>query len=152
VIGTTIGIGSPWLFKHRHRLVADFSRGSMVLGRRRSVNKRRRAQVATKDGEYQCVTIRPCLEGCVAVTEQQGNRYLSNEAPELPLPGCDTGECSCRYQYHMDRRENEDRRFKLAQFNTAAARIGGVERRLVKKGERRKSTEKAEPRSYFNDY
>jgi len=152
VIGTTIGICSPWLFKHRHRLAVNFSRGSMAPGRRFRAKKYRRAQGFTKYGEYQCVTIRPCLEGCAAVTGQQGHRYLANEAPELPLPGCDTGECDCRYQYHKDRRENEDRRFRLTQFNAMAINSDGEDRRSEKKGDRRKSTEKTEPRSYFNDY
>jgi hypothetical protein len=149
-----IVIGSPWIIKHRHRLVAELTLGSMVSGRRQKAktNKRRSASASRKASEYQCVTIRPCLEACMAAAEQQDRRYLAAEVPDLPLSGCDSGECYCRYQYHEDRRENENRRFSLTQFNAIESRTGGHERRSPEKVDRRKSTEKAEPPSYFNDY
>jgi len=32
-------------------------------------------------------------------------RFLSSEAPRLPLPGCGAGAaCSCAYKHHRDRR------------------------------------------------
>jgi hypothetical protein len=145
VIGTMIGIGSPWLIRHRHRLIAEFSRGSMLSGRRRSA-------VISSKSDYECVMIRPCLEGCAAVTEQKKCLYSADQVPELPLPGCDTRKCSCRYQYRKDRRDNEDRRFELTQFNAMEARVGLHEKRSSAKGDRRKSTKKSAPRAYFNDY
>jgi len=39
-----------------------------------------------------------------------GHRYLSTEAPMIPLPTCDTENCRCRYLHHEDRRSKFDRR------------------------------------------
>jgi hypothetical protein len=34
-----------------------------------------------------------------------GTRFLSKEAPRLPLKGCSIGsDCRCSYQHHEDRR------------------------------------------------
>lgn len=41
-----------------------------------------------------------------------GRRYLSPEAPAIPLPTCDTSNCRCRYVHHEDRRESGDRRLR----------------------------------------
>jgi len=145
VIGTIIGIGSPWFIRHRHRLVAELSRGSILTGRRRS------ATISPK-AEYECAEIRPCLEGCAAVMEQKGHLYNAGKVPDLPLAGCDTRECRCRYQYRTDRRDHEDRRFNMAQFNDIEGRIGLHEKRSPKQGDRRINVQKAAPRAYFNDY
>jgi len=39
-----------------------------------------------------------------------GRRYLSQEAPLIPLPTCDTRNCRCQYVHHEDRRDGSDRR------------------------------------------
>jgi hypothetical protein len=36
-------------------------------------------------------------------------RFLSNEAPTLPLEGCDARTCTCRYRHHEDRRREPRR-------------------------------------------
>ena len=41
-------------------------------------------------------------------------RYLSREAPILPLPTCNSKGCACRYLHHDDRRSGEDRRYAIA--------------------------------------
>jgi hypothetical protein len=40
------------------------------------------------------------------------NRYLSREAPVIPLPTCDTENCRCRYVHHEDRRDGVERRHR----------------------------------------
>jgi len=48
---------------------------------------------------------------CERTREQQaGKRYLSADAPALPLPTCNARSCSCRYKHHEDRRSGRDRR------------------------------------------
>jgi hypothetical protein len=42
--------------------------------------------------------------------EYAGKRFLSREAPQLPLETCDRAKCRCRYAHHEDRRSGEDRR------------------------------------------
>jgi hypothetical protein len=34
----------------------------------------------------------------------QGTRFLSREAPALPLKNCVNDECTCHYAHHDDRR------------------------------------------------
>lgn len=34
----------------------------------------------------------------------QGQRFLSREAPPLPLKNCPNGNCECHYQHYDDRR------------------------------------------------
>jgi hypothetical protein len=38
-----------------------------------------------------------------------GQRFLSREAPRLPLRDCDRPDCSCRYEHHEDRRRGPRR-------------------------------------------
>jgi hypothetical protein len=41
---------------------------------------------------------------CRAAMACAGKRYLSSDAPRLPLPACDARTCKCRYEHHEDRR------------------------------------------------
>jgi hypothetical protein len=42
---------------------------------------------------------------CAAVGRYRDQRLLSDEAPRLPVPGCDRGaECRCVYKHFHDRR------------------------------------------------
>jgi hypothetical protein len=44
--------------------------------------------------------------------EFKGRRFLSREAPGLPLPTCNHETCRCRYVHHEDRRSGRDRRHR----------------------------------------
>jgi hypothetical protein len=64
-------------------------------------------------------------------------RYLSNEAPSIPLPTCDTQNCRCRYVHFKDRREGFDRRLRDV-WNPNAARAASGDRR---RGHGRRATD-----------
>jgi hypothetical protein len=53
---------------------------------------------------WHAVTILPGPKRCVAVTKLLNQRYLSKEAPVLPLKDCTEPACTCRYRHHDDRR------------------------------------------------
>ncbi len=53
---------------------------------------------------YHAVSVVPGVQHCGACLRLEGLRFLSGEAPRLPLPGCDV-RCRCIYQHHRDRRE-----------------------------------------------
>jgi hypothetical protein len=53
-------------------------------------------------------------------------RFLAAEAPPLPLPGCDSANCICRYQHHEDRRSDLRR---AADEHRAEHPYAGAERR-----------------------
>jgi hypothetical protein len=75
---------------------------------------------------WHAVSIVPCREACAAGQLAVGARYLSREAPNLPLAGCNAALCECRYTHHDDRR-HEFRR--AADVWTAGRPWAGRERR-----------------------
>lgn len=42
-------------------------------------------------------------------------RFLSGDAPRLPLPSCGAPTCNCRYVHHGDRRDAEEGRVDAPQ-------------------------------------
>jgi hypothetical protein len=68
------------------------------------------------------------MRSCEAAREFEGIRFLSSEAPMLPLDRCTQSTCQCRYVHHDDRRSQRDRR---VQFPNPHA---------VRNGERRQGT------------
>ena len=119
--------------------------GSLLVkdAKRGGVKKRQKRQPAqaTKQGNrgnYHCVEVRGGNEACEAVKSLGGNRFLPDEAPGLPVPGCNTQECTCRYVHYDDRRQ-EDRRDSYRQWAIVLPEETG-ERRY--RNDRRKSTEK----------
>lgn len=56
------------------------------------------------------ISLKPGRQACPAIQGLTGQRYLSAEAPALPLPGCDQQKCQCVYSHHGDRRDPEERR------------------------------------------
>ena len=55
---------------------------------------------------YRAVSVVPdILTQCSAVVELRSQRFLSVEAPSLPLPSCSLpDQCQCKYKYWNDRR------------------------------------------------
>ena len=53
---------------------------------------------------FHAVSIHPAKEGCPAVESLKLQRFLSEEAPALPLAECGAVDCACKYVHHADRR------------------------------------------------
>lgn len=53
---------------------------------------------------WHAVSIVPGPKRCEAVNKLLGERFLSKQAPMLPLKGCTESGCTCRYRHHDDRR------------------------------------------------
>jgi hypothetical protein len=53
---------------------------------------------------WHAVTIIGSASMCAAAQACKGKRFLSPEAPRLPIAGCDAEKCSCRYRHFVDRR------------------------------------------------
>ena len=60
--------------------------------------------------EFHAVAIKFTSNACEAAKAIRGKRFLSNEAPRLPLPECDVSQCDCRFMHYKDRRAKDDRR------------------------------------------
>ncbi len=56
------------------------------------------------------VSIRHTGSCCEAVKNVETQRFLSVDAPGLPLADCSTpNQCQCKYRHHTDRREDPRR-------------------------------------------
>jgi hypothetical protein len=93
------------------------------------------AQAASK--KYHCVEVRKGSHACKAVQELGNSRFLSDEAPRLPVAGCTAEQCTCSFIHHDDRRD-DDRRNPYGQFTNLPPQITGERRSRI---ERRKSQE-----------
>jgi hypothetical protein len=83
--------------------------------------------------QYKAVRLQICNRPCAAALELRTRSLLENEAPRLPLSGCDHA-CSCRYQSLDDRRMGRDRRipdqvYVKVMGHTAAENRAGRDRR-----------------------
>jgi hypothetical protein len=68
------------------------------------------AESTSATSRYHAVSIKITGSACRAARELTGQRFLSTEAPALPLPDCTMAECHCRFVHHKDRRTGKDRR------------------------------------------
>ena len=53
---------------------------------------------------WHAVAVVGTADACAAALACRDRRYLSAEAPRLPLAGCDASCCDCRYAHFDDRR------------------------------------------------
>jgi hypothetical protein len=53
---------------------------------------------------YHAVVIAAPANACAAAQACKGKRYLSTEAPRLPLADCNSRRCECKYRHYDDRR------------------------------------------------
>lgn len=70
---------------------------------------------------FHSVSIKPGAYACSAANEMAGERFLATEAPEIPLPGCQSSNCECHFVHHTDRRAGKDRRSPFTSGGLAAA-------------------------------
>lgn len=70
---------------------------------------------------HHAVSIKPGAYACTEANEMAGERYLATEAPELPLPGCQSSNCECHFVHHKDRRTGKDRRSPFTSGGLSAA-------------------------------
>ncbi len=73
---------------------------------------------------------------CAAAAELSDQRFLSAEAPTLPLEACDRSRCECRYQHFADRRQDDDRRMPYGNFHDLGISDDRTDRRH--RGDRRR--------------
>jgi hypothetical protein len=58
---------------------------------------------------FHAVAVLPGSIACRSALKLAGDRFLSAEAPTLPLPECDIAKCTCRYAHFEDRRHMQRR-------------------------------------------
>ena len=87
---------SSWLL--RKRIDAHVRHSGRPMEHRRVVNP------------YHAVSVEPGSKCCKDARMLEGHRFLATAAPEIPLKGCTSASCQCRYVHYNDRRSNRDRR------------------------------------------
>jgi hypothetical protein len=66
-----------------------------------------------KPSRFHAVTIVTGLRACQPARELRDQRFLSREAPPLPLKNCGSPQCECRYEHFDDRRKGNRRAHDL---------------------------------------
>ena len=84
---------------------------------------------------WHAVSVKPGPGACNVADTGRDRRWLSREAPMLPLPGCSKpASCRCTYQHHQDRRTGEARRAEEADAFARPAKV--VDERRTRKTRR----------------
>ncbi len=93
---------------------------------KRKANKSKISEDSTgSDNRYPAVSIRPGQVYCPSVGFIVGDRYLHEEAPPLPLPGCTNKKCHCTYVHHTERRTGSSRRSQRDGFRADNHALSG---------------------------
>jgi hypothetical protein len=83
----------------------------IALRRRPAAVERVPPRAKPAGGRFGAVEIRVRAGACQAARSLEGQRFLSKEAPTLPLPSCAAAQCSCKFTKWSDRR-SENRRLE----------------------------------------
>jgi hypothetical protein len=85
------------------------------------------AQEGERRPSFHAVEIRAPDGGCNTVRALAGKRFLSAEAPPIPLRSCGRDTCACYYVHHDDRRAGQRRNMQAQGGHSNAG--GVIERR-----------------------
>ncbi len=99
--------------------------------------KRKMPEISTPERRFHCVSIESVGTCCEHMKALKGKRFLSKEAPELPMEACTQARCQCRYQHHDDRRQSSaERRLQFGVGRELYGVFGEIDRRDYPKGRR----------------
>ncbi len=121
---------------------------SILLFRRtRATTKKRppdpdRLGKVQRDTRFHSVSLENLSGACAAAYAIQGERFLPDAAPRIPLPECDAPVCNCVYVRQNDRRLSLNRRQRWA---GSVDDLGGAMKEQRDGGDRRGN----DPENYF---
>ena len=87
---------------------------------------------------WHAVCIAPGERACDAARLLAGRRFLSRDAPSLPLKNCDNAACTCRYEHYDDRRKGARRAGEIGV--TIDGYVAEERREPIKRDRRKKDT------------
>jgi hypothetical protein len=93
------------------------------------------ARAETANKEYRAVTVVCEGDSCAAAQALEGKKILLKDGgvPKIPLAGCTSSECHCRYKHFEDRREPAgDRRLPGSIQTSLYQHKAGSERRQAR--------------------
>jgi hypothetical protein len=104
------------------------SRVNRLVTPRKSKTDRGGAGRTFIPNHWHAVCVDAKASSCAAAHDLRKKRFLSKEAPSLPLPGCGNAlGCPCTYKHHEDRRGKQRR--KGEQSFTSTQKIPKIEQR-----------------------
>lgn len=117
--------------------VAIVAIGWRIYAARQRQQRAAAAALRRSRNSYHCVEVRKGEDACTAVEALGHVRFLSDQAPRLPVTGCTVQRCACGFIHYDDRRE-EDRRHPYGRLSSVPPVISGERRARY---ERRKAQE-----------
>jgi len=88
---------------------------------------------------WKAVAILADDSACEAARQLRGHRFLSRDAPRLPLPECtQQSQCQCKYRHLKDRRGPQRRAEEEGAFLRAAKPVAKEQRRPGERRERKR--------------
>jgi hypothetical protein len=106
-------------------------RGTTQIDRERD----RRTGFGASD-PFHAVSILPAEAGCSAAESIKVQRFLSEDAPGLPLADCSAVDCRCKYVHYADRRSGARDRRLGSIANSAELEFWSLRSRRVALGRR----------------
>jgi hypothetical protein len=101
-----------------------WSLAGLLKGKKRSARP-----AANETNPYHAVSVIPGSDACAAAYRFSGQKFLSRQAPRLPLPTCDVARCECRFKHYKDRRGSPRRSSDMGMM---AGTFNGTERRRTR--------------------
>lgn len=123
IIVVLLALGILWL-RSRHAVEGRDDPDDNSIRRKRLLSKS--ADKSFVPNPFHAVSIRHGSDACETVASLGNKRFLSVEAPGIPMPECDQPRCNCRYQHYRDRRNRDSSRRSISQ-----AHYHGQERRRI---------------------
>jgi hypothetical protein len=117
------------LFRRPGRVRAEGPAGDRDPAARKPNEPVRATPPAVRPMCTHAVSVESDFMVCDAARKLGDKRFLSAEAPPLPLPDCDRGRCECRYVHHEDRRVGDERRMPFTAFGGFGVQSPEGERR-----------------------
>ena len=107
---------------------------------KRSAGRSHKHNQAPPLNPFRATSIKPGKQACEAVLAVKRKRYLvaRDDIPSLPLAGCTSFNCNCKYVKHSDRRNamEGDRRALGGLRRELMSQARDTERRRVRRGRR----------------
>lgn len=135
----TIAVIAGLIYTRYHKPNRSTS-GKQRSAQKKQANSKSKSSTkhSTKNSAFHCVETHHHAKCCKAVKALHGKRFLSSEAPALPVQGCDQAHCECDYIHHDDRRA-EIRRTDMGIQHDMYGQNGEVEHRNKNHHGRRKA-------------
>lgn len=138
-LGAVVGVGLPFIALRWRRPLPEANSNFPAPAEAGRASAATPAARRKPPGGFHGVTVRPCLEACQAAQAVAGERFLSKDAPALPLPGCNQARCDCTYGHYSDRRDRGDRRSGWNRLGGLAQSAARDERRATPDDRRSRS-------------